>query len=161
MKRNEPCRDPAWPRIRLRILERDGHACQIKGPRCTGDATDVEEKISTHDLVRRLGKEGDRGDWADWWGKGVETDSDAALRSAGHQLSRTLKPFGIEPKQVWIENHKTRDYLVADFADAFERYLEPPTDPDNPPTVPGHGRTVGRRSEGMQVVPGQNSGHHL
>lgn len=28
-----------------RILRRDGHACQIRGPRCTGRATEVDHRI--------------------------------------------------------------------------------------------------------------------
>lgn len=31
-----------WPSIRRAILDRDGHACQLRGPRCTGNATEVD-----------------------------------------------------------------------------------------------------------------------
>jgi 5-methylcytosine-specific restriction protein A len=31
-----------WKRIRLEILERDRYRCQIKGPGCTGEATEVD-----------------------------------------------------------------------------------------------------------------------
>ena len=34
-----------WPRIRRTILERDGHTCQIRGPRCTTIATHVDHII--------------------------------------------------------------------------------------------------------------------
>ena len=34
-----------WPTIRLQVLERDGHRCQINGPKCKGTATDVDHKI--------------------------------------------------------------------------------------------------------------------
>lgn len=33
---------PDWPAIRLRILQRDGHRCQIQLPGCTIDATEVD-----------------------------------------------------------------------------------------------------------------------
>jgi 5-methylcytosine-specific restriction protein A len=31
-----------WPAIRSAVLERDGWRCQIRGPRCTGRATDAD-----------------------------------------------------------------------------------------------------------------------
>ena len=39
-----------------------------------------------------------------------------------HQIARLLAPFGIKPKQLWIEK-KFRGYERADFEDAFSRYL--------------------------------------
>ena len=35
-----------WPRIRQEVLERDGHQCQIRGPKCQDEATDVDHIIS-------------------------------------------------------------------------------------------------------------------
>lgn len=35
-----------WPRIRKMILKRDGHRCQINGPRCKGHATTVDHIVS-------------------------------------------------------------------------------------------------------------------
>lgn len=40
-----PYSHPQWRPLRLRILERDGHACQIQGDRCTHDASDVDHII--------------------------------------------------------------------------------------------------------------------
>ena len=40
-----------------------------------------------------------------------------------HQIARLLAPFGIRPKQLWIDQNKTRGYERADFEDAFSRYL--------------------------------------
>lgn len=34
-----------WARIRLKILDRDGYVCQVKGPKCTYDATQVDHII--------------------------------------------------------------------------------------------------------------------
>jgi 5-methylcytosine-specific restriction protein A len=31
-----------WKKVRLKVLERDGHACQIRGPGCTGAAQEVD-----------------------------------------------------------------------------------------------------------------------
>jgi hypothetical protein len=35
----------AWQRTRKAILRRDGHTCQIQGPRCRGIATTVHHRI--------------------------------------------------------------------------------------------------------------------
>ncbi len=35
----------AWPRIRKKILERDGYVCQVRGPRCRGHATQVDHIV--------------------------------------------------------------------------------------------------------------------
>jgi 5-methylcytosine-specific restriction endonuclease McrA len=34
-----------WPKVRHAILERDTHTCQIQGPKCTTEATDVDHII--------------------------------------------------------------------------------------------------------------------
>ncbi|BCO57167.1 HNH endonuclease [Mycobacterium intracellulare subsp. intracellulare] len=34
----------AWQRTRRRILRRDDWECQIRGPRCLGDATEVDKR---------------------------------------------------------------------------------------------------------------------
>ncbi len=37
----------AWKKLRRKILERDRHQCQIRGPYCTGHATQVDHIINT------------------------------------------------------------------------------------------------------------------
>ena len=44
-------RDPrltsgAWRSLRALILEQDGYACQIRGPKCKGMATEVDHIVS-------------------------------------------------------------------------------------------------------------------
>lgn len=36
----------AWKRIRAHVLKRDGHRCQVRGPGCTGTATQVDHIIN-------------------------------------------------------------------------------------------------------------------
>lgn len=38
-----------WPRIRLKILERDGYICQVRGPRCKAIANQVDHIIPVLD----------------------------------------------------------------------------------------------------------------
>ena len=39
----------AWRAVRKKILERDGHVCQIRLPRCTGVATAVDHIVDWRD----------------------------------------------------------------------------------------------------------------
>lgn len=36
-------------RVRIPVLERDGYRCQIRGPKCTGRASDVDHIVSLKD----------------------------------------------------------------------------------------------------------------
>jgi 5-methylcytosine-specific restriction protein A len=38
----------SWRRQRMRALNRDGHQCMIRGPRCTVDATEVDHVVPVH-----------------------------------------------------------------------------------------------------------------
>lgn len=38
-----------WAQRRRAVLERDGHQCQINGPRCLGRATEVDHKGDSTD----------------------------------------------------------------------------------------------------------------
>jgi 5-methylcytosine-specific restriction protein A len=40
---------PNWPSLRRAVLERDGFACQIRDPGCTGQATECDH-INDRDL---------------------------------------------------------------------------------------------------------------
>lgn len=37
--------NPAWPRIRVQVLRRDGYLCQIRGTRCLGEASEVDHVV--------------------------------------------------------------------------------------------------------------------
>src|SRR5262249_25857675 len=70
-------------------------------------------QLSSTYVAAELGKMEHR-HWADW--KGGNKVISAA------QMARVLKPFKVEPKQVWIEGKNVRGYALADFDDAFARY---------------------------------------
>jgi 5-methylcytosine-specific restriction endonuclease McrA len=44
-KSSRRCTQPEWKRIRIKVLTRDEHICQIRGPRCTVEATTVDHVI--------------------------------------------------------------------------------------------------------------------
>jgi 5S rRNA maturation endonuclease (ribonuclease M5) len=41
------------------------------------------------------------------------------------RLSRMLRPFGISPRQLWLDDSNNRGYEFGDFRFVFERYLPP------------------------------------
>jgi Protein of unknown function (DUF3631) len=134
-----------WPAL-ARAAATELHAADPEnesyGVLLLGDIRELvqdDEAISTFDLATRLVKEGDRGPWADWWGKFVESDSDASKKSVGHQIGRKLKPYGIKAKQVKVHGDNVRGFPAGAFTDAFDRYL-PSTQTKNATTLP-------RRSE--------------
>jgi 5-methylcytosine-specific restriction enzyme A len=49
MTGRDPLQSAAWRAFRLRVLARDGHRCQIGGPRCTKVATQVDHRIPRAD----------------------------------------------------------------------------------------------------------------
>ena len=44
-----PYASPAWRRIRLLVFARDGKDCQIHGPKCLRDATEVDHIVTLSD----------------------------------------------------------------------------------------------------------------
>ena len=40
---------PAWKALRLMILARDGHRCQMRGPRCAGIALEADHIVAVVD----------------------------------------------------------------------------------------------------------------
>lgn len=76
-----------------------------------------------------------KADDADAWGSNAlveELCKDLTKRWATHnhgaplsvfQLAKLLEPYNIDPDRVRIGTHQIRGYHVADFADAFKRYL--------------------------------------
>jgi Protein of unknown function (DUF3631) len=71
------------------------------------------DKIASADLVAKL-KEIETSPWADWAkGKGLSQNA----------LARLLKPFGIRPQTIRLEDRTPKGYLREAFQDVFERYL--------------------------------------
>src|SRR5262249_30978705 len=82
-------------------------------------------RIFTIDLLQAL-VERESEPWPGWWGKEVDqaVKDKRTPRSASMDLARHLRPFGIVPKTVRVAGDKDRGYDLADFADAFARYVD-------------------------------------
>ncbi len=75
------------------------------------------DRISSAALCTELGKMEDR-PWCDY-SDGYEIKA--------RQLAKLLKPFGITPHSVRFGDRTPKGYTLADFDDAFARYLPPAT----------------------------------
>jgi len=81
----EPVYGGAWPRIRRTILDRDGHVCQVRGPRCTGKATCVD-----HIVAASKGGE--------WWDP---ANLRASCRWCNNWLAHPPRQAGPPPSRQW------------------------------------------------------------
>lgn len=80
----------------------------------------THEAISTENLIRQLCEQ-DESPWAGWW-----LDAGGYPRSeASYRLARMLRPFGVRPRQPYIDGKRVRGYERAAFADAWARHLPP------------------------------------
>lgn len=108
------------------------------------DAFGDQDKITTADLLRAL-IERDDGPWAKWWANDVEA---GRIKAPGARLAKLLKPFGPEPKQLWIDGRKERGYESQAFTEAWDRYLGHPR-----PDLLTNGRTVDGMAEEASDLP--------
>jgi putative DNA primase/helicase len=78
-------------------------------------------RLATADVLQHLISK-DEGPWAKWWESSIAKNE---LRSPSAKLARLLKPFGVKPRQLWINDAKTRGYDAEDFiADTCAPYLK-------------------------------------
>ena len=76
------------------------------------------ERIATKLLMERLlSDDYEMHPWQEW-------NNGRGLKPTG--MGRLLTPFGIHAQQLRIDGPKVRGYELAQFADAFSRYLPPP-----------------------------------
>jgi hypothetical protein len=80
--------------------------------RVIGDA----DRIATADLLEKLA-DLDEAPWGDWYGKPIDS----------RWLAKHLKPYGVRPDSIRIDTKTVKGYLTNWFADAWSRYLPPPT----------------------------------
>ncbi len=71
------------------------------------------ERIFSRDLVARLNEAGDR-PWSELRNGKPITD---------RWLSRRLRPYGVQPRTMWIGKAAAKGYFKDDFEEAFHRYL--------------------------------------
>jgi putative DNA primase/helicase len=74
-------------------------------------------RLSTEDLLYVLAARDD-GPWASMWARELHADMTRRdIRGPSAALAKLLKPFGIKPKQLWIEDRNQRGYDLAWFED--------------------------------------------
>jgi putative DNA primase/helicase len=70
------------------------------------------ERITSEDLCSNLHEMEER-PWPDWRNGNPITPP---------QVAKLLKPFGIQPKQLWVAGSNVRGYRFEDFRDSLSRY---------------------------------------
>jgi len=77
--------------------------------------TKYTDKITSSEIVDELANMEER-PWPEWGkaGKPITT----------RQIARLLKPFGIKPKTLRFETSTKKGYIIDNFKDTFERYLD-------------------------------------
>jgi hypothetical protein len=101
-----------------------------------------EDRISTSELVAALVNQGE-GPWVDWWEQKVANKN---TKGPGAQLSRLLSRYGISSKPIRVGSNVWKGYELADFKEAFSRYL-----PDGPKKVTKLRRAT--RSDTTRLLP--------
>jgi hypothetical protein len=85
-------------------------------------------KAKTAHVLKQLVARDDGSPWAKWWEKDLD---DGRLKGPAARLAALLRPFGVKPKELWIDARKERGYDADDF-----------TDPRVAPYLETDGRTV-------------------
>jgi hypothetical protein len=82
------------------------------------------DRIATVDLLDAL-VDRDTEPWGGWWGADVEgaKDKGTTPRGPAGKLAALLRPFEVQPRNIRTDG-VIKGYLRADFAEAFERYVE-------------------------------------
>ena len=76
-----PYNDPVWRRLRPGVFERDGGMCQLRGPRCTLDATEVDHIVP-------------------WMAGGAVFDPDNLRASCGNCNKRRARRDGVGARKT-------------------------------------------------------------
>jgi Protein of unknown function (DUF3631) len=81
------------------------------------------ERLATSDLIAALGQL-EESPWAEWW---LDAKTSEMLRTAPRRVAQLLKPYGIRPRNVRVDEARTpKGYRREDFVDAWERFLAVP-----------------------------------
>ena len=106
-----------------------------------------KDRLPSADIVTALGKKEHR-PWPEWKNEKLLTT---------RQLAGLLKPFGIHPGSKRDGEETFKGYLLADFRDAFERYI-PPVPPDTLLLDPSQRHSAELARKNSDTDPSQASG---
>ena len=128
---------PAWARDaakRLFVPDDDSEALGIQLLADLKQLFEVEgDRLSSPFIADELGKLEDR-PWIDF-------HRDKPITPA--QVARLLKPFGIRPRKVTIDERQVRGYNVNQFRSTFKRYLGVVQEDEAAPVKKGDGHSGG------------------
>src|SRR5574343_329713 len=85
-----------WRKVREQVLKRDNYLCQIRGPKCTLDATVVDHIVPTDDGGPMLDPDNLRAacSWCNNWRAVKQKQHDGWRRNEAHVILVTSPPGG-------------------------------------------------------------------
>lgn len=115
---------PRWQRLRLEILERDGHRCQIRGPKCKKTATQVDHIVPVADGGPMFDPSNCRAacSWCNTWRAQRQKSRDGWKRAATHIVLVMGPPAA--GKTTYVKQHAGPGDVVIDY-DAIAQALGP------------------------------------
>lgn len=115
---------PRWQRLRLKILERDGYRCQVRGPKCTAKATQADHIIPVADGGSMWDPENLRAacQWCNTWRAQRQKNREGWRRADTHIVLVMGPPAA--GKSTYVQEHAGPADVVVDY-DAISRALGP------------------------------------
>lgn len=80
--------------------------------------TEQASRLTTEELA--AGLVALEGPWAGWWADKLSRDD--GHKAIGHKIARYLRPYKIKSRDLRTADGSRKGYLLADFAEAFDRY---------------------------------------
>lgn len=104
-----------WKRLRLRVFARDGYQCQIRGPKCTGNADQADHIIPVSQGGAFFDDLNVRASCASCNRARVNNRASDRWRMAPTRITLVIGPPRAG-KHEHVEAHKRRDDLVVDYS---------------------------------------------
>lgn len=137
-----------WQRIRRKILERDGHLCQIRGPRCTTVATEVDHMIPDSQGGAWFDPLNLRASCAPCNNNRIDRRRTEQWKHANTRIVLVIGP-PCAGKTTWVNNNKGERDLVVDY-DALAVALG--SDTDHAHRDPIHAATMAARNAVLNAL---------
>lgn len=143
-----PYQHPAWRKVRLAVLERDQHICQVRGPRCIGRATEVDHIIPWRQNGAWLDPANLRSSCQPCNTGRVDRSQHGRWTYSPTEIVLVIGPPG-SGKSTYVQRNQDLDDLVVDY-DLIAQSIGSRVDHDHPESL--HGPTMAIRNAMLQTI---------